>query len=182
MIKNSADGYGTIAILLHWVIALLILLEFGMGIYMTGLNYYDDLYNQLPYLHESIGILLAVLIVVRISWAIINPKPAIGAGVSHWEHLLSKTVHMAMHGLMVAIVCFGYLWSTAEGEPVAVFDWFSVPAMFDGIDNQEDRYAFWHYWLAWTIISCVGLHALGALKHHFVDKDETLTRMLGRRR
>jgi cytochrome b561 len=180
MIRNTIKRYGAAAILLHWLIALLIIAEFAMGLYMTGLNYYNNMYNILPHLHESIGVVLAALILLRIIWAVVNPRPATGSGVAHWEHLVSRAVHLAMHGLMVAVVCLGYLWSTAEGDSVPVFNWFELPAFFSRIASQEDRFAFWHYWLAWTIISLAAFHAIGALKHHFVDRDETLKRMLGR--
>lgn len=180
MLRNTANHYGMVAIILHWLIALVVVAEFGLGLYMVTLNYYDDLYNMLPQLHESIGILLAVLLVARIFWAILNTTPEAGAGVSHWQHWLSRAVQLAMHGLLIAIVGCGYLWSTANGQPVVVFDWFSVPAIINPIAAQEDIFAFWHYWLAWWVIALAVLHAAAALKHHFIDQDQTLRRMLGR--
>jgi cytochrome b561 len=73
----------------------------------------------------------------------------------------------------------GYLISTADGRGLEVFDWFSVPATLSGLDRQEDIAGEVHLYLAWTVIVLAALHALAALKHHFIDRDPTLMRMLG---
>jgi cytochrome b561 len=80
--------------------------------------------------------------------------------------------------LMIA----GYLISTADGKGIIVFDLFEVPALYTGIPNQEDLAGLVHEYLAWTLVVFAGLHALAALKHHYIDRDVTLLRMLGRTR
>ncbi|MOA52423.1 hypothetical protein D3C78_1757160 [compost metagenome] len=76
----------------------------------------------------------------------------------------------------------GYLISTADGRGIEVFGWFTVPATLSGIDGQEDIAGVVHLWLAWGLIGMAALHALAALKHHFIDRDATLSQMLGRER
>ena len=78
---------------------------------------------------------------------------------------------------MAAIMLSGYLISTADGRAIEVFSWFEVPATLSDIDGQEDIAGDIHEILAWTLIVLVALHALAALKHHFIDKDTTLKRM-----
>ena len=73
----------------------------------------------------------------------------------------------------------GYLISTADGRGVSVFGLFEVPASLTGIPDQEDVAGVLHEWLAWGLIILAGLHALAAIKHHFIDRDATLSRMLG---
>jgi cytochrome b561 len=73
----------------------------------------------------------------------------------------------------------GYLISTADGRAVEVFGWFSIPATLSGLENQEDIAGEIHEWLAFTLIGLVMLHALAATKHHFINRDATLKRMLG---
>ena len=73
----------------------------------------------------------------------------------------------------------GYLISTADGRGVSVFDWFEVPALFSALDQQETIMGDLHRILSWVLIGIVAVHAAGALKHHFIDRDTTLTRMLG---
>lgn len=178
MLRNTDSRYGQVAILLHWAIALIVFTQFGVGLYMVGLEYYHPLYHTLPHYHKSMGVVLAALVVFRFLWAAREITPAPGAGVTIWEHRASFVVKNAMTAVVAAIVVFGYLLSTAEGDPIKVFNWFEIPALMQ-TEGQEDFSLFWHYWLAWTIISLAMLHTLGALKHHIIDRDETLRRMLG---
>lgn len=182
MLTNSPDRFGLIAVLLHWLIAAGVIAEFALGLYMTGLDYYDPMSQMLPHIHESVGILLAVAILLRIVWALVSTRPIPGSGVGRVELVASRLAQWTMQLLMVAVVVFGYLLSTAEGAGIPVFDWFTVPATVSlGMDEQEDICLFLHYWLAWTLIGLACVHALGALKHHFVDRDKTLLSMLGRK-
>ena len=73
----------------------------------------------------------------------------------------------------------GYLISTADGRALEVFNWFSIPATISGIEHQEDIAGDIHEILAFSLIAIVVLHAAGAIKHHVIDKDNTLKRMLG---
>ena len=75
MLKDSSAGYGLISIIIHWLSALLILFLFGLGIYMTGLGYYDDWYHKGPALHISLGLIVLLLMLVRVTWRILNPTP-----------------------------------------------------------------------------------------------------------
>ena len=74
----------------------------------------------------------------------------------------------------------GYLISTADGRGISVFGWFDVPASITSIPEQEDVAGAVHFYLAWGLVILAGLHGLAALKHHFIDRDTTLLRMLGR--
>ena len=75
----------------------------------------------------------------------------------------------------------GYLISTAEGVGIPVFGLFEVPALITNLPDQADVAGVVHLYLAWTVVIFAGLHGLVALKHHFIDRDATLTRMLGRK-
>ena len=96
-----------------------------------------------------------------------------------WERTIARTVHGLLYVLLISVMVFGYLISTADGRAIEVFGWFSVPATLHGIDKQEDIAGVIHLSLAITLISLVVLHALAAFKHHVIDKDRTLKRMLG---
>jgi cytochrome b561 len=81
--------------------------------------------------------------------------------------------------LLFAIMLSGYLISTADGRGLEVFEWFTLPATLSGLEQQEDIAGRVHLYLAWSVIVVAALHALAALKHHFIDRDVTLKRMLG---
>ncbi|MCV6605035.1 MAG: cytochrome b [Porticoccaceae bacterium] len=175
MIKNTQHSYGLVAKLLHWLMALALIGLFALGLYMVELDYYDSLYRTLPHIHKSIGILLFVLLAGRLLWRWFNTQPRPQGNPA--ERRIAHWVHLALYLLMAAIMVSGYLISTADGRAIEVFDWFEVPATLTDIDGQEDIAGKVHEWLAWSLIVLVALHALAALKHHFIDKDTTLKRM-----
>jgi len=165
---------------LHWLMALLIPALFGLGLWMTGLDYYSQWYKSAPDLHKSIGVLLALLLLLRWLALLWLGKPA-GQG-PRLQQNIAKLVHGLIYLLLFSIVVTGYLISTEDGRPIVVFAMLELPSLGKLFENQADIAGAWHYYLAWTLIGLVLLHALAALKHHFIDKDETFIRMIGRRR
>ena len=81
---------------------------------------------------------------------------------------------------LFAIGISGYLISTADGKPISVFGWFDVPATLADAGAQADFAGALHFWLAWSVVVLSVMHGFMALKHHFIDKDDTLKRMLGK--
>lgn len=178
-LKNTRDRYGWMSIALHWLMALAVIGMFALGLWMRDLSYYDPWYRQGPFIHKSIGILLLIALCFRVFWRIGNLRPDDAPTLKPWERITAHLTHFALYGLLLAIMIAGYLISTADGRPIEVFDWFSVPATLHGIDNQEDIAGEIHEILAWLLMGLVGLHAAAALKHHFYNRDNTLKKMLG---
>lgn len=176
--RNDTHSWGLAAIALHWLVALVVIGLFVLGLYMTSLDYYDPWYHKAPDLHRSIGVLLFGVLLIRLGWRFINPPPAPLPNHRPWERFLATAMHAALYLLMFAIMLSGYLISTAEGKAIEVFGWFTIPATLTG-EHQEDIAGEFHLWLAWTLILLSLLHAAAALKHHFIDRDRTLRRMLG---
>lgn len=177
-LRNNLQGFGLIAILFHWIAAVLAIGLFASGLWMTGLDYYDPWYNRAPDLHRAFGITLLSLLVLRLAWKLINPSPAPEPGTRRWEHALSVAVQWLMYLLLFAIIMAGYLLSTLDGRAVDVFGLFSVPSVLQAGENAGDLAGDIHYWLAMGLAGCVALHSLGALKHHFFDRNRTLVRMI----
>ena len=176
---KQTQHYHPLNIVLHWLMALLIPALFGVGLWMTGLDYYSSWYKTAPDLHKSFGILLALLLLSRFVVIRLFGKPAaLGAD---WQQKAAALAHALMYALLLAIMVSGYLISTADNRGIMVFGWFEVPGFGEFFPDQADIAGSIHLYLAWTLIALVALHAAAALKHHFVDKDNTLTRMLGRR-
>jgi cytochrome b561 len=178
MLRNNEHGFGWVSITLHWVTAIAVLVLFPLGLYMTDLTYFDPLYNTLPFIHRSIGVLLFMVVSVRLVWRIASPRPRPLPTHAAWERLLASLTHGALYALLFAVMVTGYLMSTADGRAVSVFGWFQVPATITSIPGQEDVAGDLHYILAITLVSLVGLHVAGALKHHFIDRDTTLWRIV----
>ena len=178
-LQDTPERFGWLTILYHWVTALTIFGLFGLGWYMVDLTYYDSLYNTLPNIHRSVGILIAMLLIVRLIWRPLTRQPVAIASHSQLIRVASSATHWSIYALIAATSVSGYLISTADGSGISVFDWFTVPATVTSIGEQEDVAGQVHEYLAYLLVAIASLHALAALKHHFIDKDATLRRMLG---
>ena len=183
MLKNTTQSYGLVSRSFHWLTAVVVVGLFCLGWWMVELTYYSDWYKTAPDIHRSIGILLAISIIGRLVWKFKNLTPDPLSTHKAWEVKSAHIAHKLLYLMLFAMFITGYLISTAKGKPIEVFNWFSVPAIVTGDDlgikNLEDKVGEIHEILAYILISLAGVHALAALKHHFVDKDSTLRRMLG---
>lgn len=175
---NHAEGYGLISKLFHWITAALIFGLFYLGEYMVDLDYYHPWYQKAPDLHRSLGVVVALLLVFRLSWRIFDIQPEITG--KPWEQRIARWVHRSFYILIGSAAITGYLITTADGQGVYVFKQFVIPAVFYGLENQEDIAGKAHDVLTHTLFFLALLHALAALKHHFIDHDPTLMRMVGR--
>lgn len=178
MLRNTENRYGLVSIALHWLVAVAVFGQLGLGLWIEELELYDPWYRSGPALHKSIGVLLFMVVALRLLWRWLNPHPAIAG--SAFERKAAVLAHRLLYLLLFATMLAGYLISTADGRPIDVFGLFEVPATLSGFENQEDIAGEAHELLAFSLIGLVGLHALAALKHHFIDRDSTLQRMLGR--
>ncbi|MCW0353147.1 cytochrome b [Pantoea ananatis] len=179
LLRNSPGRYGWLSIFLHWSMALVIYAMFALGLWMVGLSYYDTWYHNAPEIHKSIGVILMLVLIIRLIWRVVSPPPKPLSSYSPLVRITAVMAHGLLYGLLIAILFSGYLISTADGKPVSVFGWFSLPAVLTGAGEQADLAGDIHLWLAWSIVILSVLHGLAALKHHFIDRDITLKRMLG---
>ncbi|MGV8862574.1 MAG: cytochrome b [Pseudomonas sp.] len=179
-LRNSSSRYGLVSILLHWGVALVVFGLFALGLWMVDLDYYDTWRKAAPDLHKSIGLTLFAVMVVRVVWRFISPPPPALSAQSRLVQWGAKFGHLFLYVGLFAVMVAGYLISTADGVGIPVFDLFEVPALISSIPDQADVAGAVHEYLAWALVIIAGLHALAALKHHFIDRDATLTRMLGR--
>jgi len=175
---NSKSSHGLLTIVIHWSMALMVICLFGLGVYMVDLTYYDEWYKSAPHIHKSIGLILAVLLGTRVVWRLANITPDAALGVTPWENKASHLVHMILYLVPFALIITGFLISTADGRGIDVFNWFEIPALLPASKGREDIAGEIHELLAYGLVSVAALHALAAFKHHFLNKDRTLVRML----
>jgi cytochrome b561 len=145
---------------------------------MTELDYYDALYHTLPWWHKSFGLLVIGLLLFRFLWRFSNPEPQPLSTHKNWEVFLAQIIQKLFYGLILLIGLSGYFISTAKGKGIDFFGWFEIPAITQAIKGERaDLVGEIHELLAITLFVLALLHAAAALKHHFIDKDETLKRM-----
>ena len=177
-LRNSSRRFGAVHATLHWVVALAVFGLFGLGYYMVDLTYYDELYRLAPHVHRSIGILLFLTLTLRLAWRLADTSPGPLATHSPFEVVSARVAHGLLYLLLFTAMVSGYLISTADGSAVRVFNWFEVPSVTGRIRGMEDVAGDVHYWVTWALVVLASAHGLAAIKHHLVDRDDTLRRML----
>lgn len=176
MWRNTRSTWGIVNIALHWLSALIIVGLFILGWWMTGLDYFDAWYHLAPWWHRSLGMLLLFATLLRLIWRFANPSPQVhGGGL---ERLAAHLGHVLLYVLLLVVLVSGYLISTAKGRGIGVFDLFEVPALIGRLPNQESIAGEVHWYAAIALMLLAAGHALAALKHHLIDRQDTLVRML----
>ena len=177
-LKNTANNYGVVSIFIHWIMAIIIIGLFILGQYMVDLDYYDSNYQTAPWLHKSFGLLIAFLLIFRIIWKIMNPKVMPLSHFKKNEIKLAKVMQYSMYILIILCCISGAMISTAEGAGISFFGLFEIPAIIANGKEQAELAEEFHEFVTLALIIVAAIHMLAALKHHFIDKDTTLKRML----
>lgn len=179
-IRNTPSRYGWAAIVLHWLIAVLLIGQLGLGLAMIRMASQRTAF-ELIQLHKSLGVLLLGLIVLRLGWRIGNPPPPLPETTGLLERRAAPLAHAALYLLQVALPVSGWaLVSTSVLDiPTVPFDLFVMPNLPLAVSDAAER--FWsaaHAWLAYGAVALVALHAAAALRHHFRLRDDVLVRMI----
>ncbi len=175
--NGSPQRYTAIAIALHWVVALLIVAAFTIGLYAVALEV-SPLKLKLYSWHKWVGVTIALLAVARLAWRWRHPAPALPAGMARWEQFVASGTHVILYMLLFALPLTGWLMSSASGFPVVYFGVLPLPDLVAKNKELADLLKTVHYGLNKTLLVLVVLHAAAALKHHVLDRDDVLTRML----
>lgn len=180
--RSSHSKWGWMIIILHWLSFVIIAGLVASGLWMVELDYYHSWYHKAPHLHKSTGVLLALLTLFRIFWRFMDVRPQSLSEYHILEQWLARNIHRLFYIIILATMFSGYLISTAQGQGVDVFGWFEIPPLYQGFEQQEELAGDVHFWLASFLVLLIFIHAAGAFKHHWLDKDETLMQMLGKSR
>lgn len=160
---------------LHRIIALLMIGMIALGWYLSEIDYEAPNYVVLSQLHRTIGLILFPLGIAHLLAYAFLPRPAFSSSLQPWEKFLAKLVHVFLLYVVIAIPVAGYLMS---GDRLVILGDITVPALFELTKDMRKTLFEVHESLAWLTAAVVGLHAIAALKHHFIDKDDTLKKMM----
>lgn len=176
-LKNSFERYGAVAQLLHWTVVALIVIQFVLAIRAEDATSLVQKANILT-THKSFGMTVFMLAIVRLAWRLANPVPSTPPNSRPWQDRLARVVHWSLYALILATPLLGWLMSSAKNYTVSWFGLFSFPNLVAPDENRFESFKTIHFVLAYSIASVAALHIAAALKHHFIDGDNVLRRML----
>ena len=180
-LQKSASRYSTASIALHWLMLLLLAAVYACIELRVQFPRGSDTRELLKTWHYMLGLTVPILVVLRLAARAIGPTPAIVPAPPIWQQRLARAVHVLLYALLLAMPLAGWLMLSAADETVPFF-FFDLPrllspdpALARQIKEIHETAGVVGYWL-------IGLHALAALVHHYVLRDDTLRRMLPGRR
>ncbi|HYD28203.1 cytochrome b [Brevundimonas sp.] len=171
------NRYSTVSLILHWLIAALVVAQ----IVLIQAHEATDgpISREFVNLHKSVGLGILVLTLVRLGWRIANPAIPLPAGTPRWQKLAARATHGLFYVFLIAMPLVGWAASSAAGREIIWFGLFEWPALpIGGGRETAGRLMDLHELAAKLLIALVVLHILGALKHHFIDRDNVLHRMI----
>jgi cytochrome b561 len=162
---------------LHWAIALLIVAAFPLGVYMHDLPLSPDKLRLFSY-HKWIGITVLTLSLLRVVSRFAFAPPELPATMRHWERRAAFAMHVLLYALIFAVPISGWLMSSATGFQTV---WFGVVPLPDLVSKSKElgqSFKLLHKSLNFVMLALLALHVAAALKHHFIERDAVLARML----
>lgn len=179
---TTTARYNTVAIILHWVMAIAIILMLASGLSMEYLEMAKSLKFKMMQWHKALGLLLLAALALRILWRLTHKPPALPASIKGLELTAAKTGHVALYVLMFAVPMAGWAMvsSSSYAFPTQIFGlfvWPHIPGLAENdAVNGAARTAHWI--LAWALVTTVLGHIAAVVKHAVVDRENLLTRML----
>lgn len=169
------DRYSTVSLILHWGIALAILAQVLLITAHEATE--GPMSREFVNVHKALGITILLATLVRIAWRLMNPAPPLPAGMKPWEKAAARATHIAFYVLLLAMPLTGWAAMSARPREIDFWGLFQWPLLPMG-GADDDIFMQWHEWGMKAVYVLVALHVLAALKHHFVDGDGVLRRML----
>jgi len=177
--------YTRTAMLLHWAIAALILLNVALGLSFTyGWVAPDDIRPMITF-HKSTGMLALVLLLLRLAWRTTHTPPALPATYHAWEANTSHVVHVLLYVVALGLPLSGWAHDSAGNYPYNWYGLFHAPNIWFIANLPPAAKLAWHgylgtahTWFGYALYVLLAAHLGGALKHQFIDKEPEIQRML----
>ncbi|MES2149260.1 MAG: cytochrome b [Pseudomonadota bacterium] len=166
------------AIFFHWLIAVLIVGAFTMGLVMTDIPGITPTKLKYYSWHKWAGVTILALACLRLLWRLGHAAPPYPPSMPRWQQSSASGLHGLLYLLLFAVPVSGYFYTLSAGVPVVYFGLFPLPVLIDPNPVLKPVLKEVHFWLNMGLASAVGLHVLAALKHQFIDRDGVLKRML----
>jgi cytochrome b561 len=177
--RRAGTRYSTVSIALHWTLAVLIVGQIAAGLWFADLPRGPTRTGAFL-VHVSLGMTILVLSLVRLAWRLTHPPPPLPADYSPAIRGLARATHVGLYVVMIGMPLSGWAMLSANGRPLPDL-WYAIPfprLPVLGHDAHETAESIHTGALLWFAFAALALHVAGALKHHLVDRDTTLWRML----
>lgn len=179
MSNKDVDKYSSESKWLHWLIAFLVIMMLSFSFFLEDV---PDRFQANAYMiHKSLGLTVLFLMIFRIVLIHTKGRPELPLSISLWEKMLSRTVQYSFYFLLICMPVCGWIMSVAGGRIPTFFGLFKMPLPINKNKELGDFMLQAHITIAWILIVLILLHVAGALKHHFFNRDDVLTRMLPKR-
>jgi cytochrome b561 len=183
-VKNTATRYGAVSQAMHWLIVALILTQYTLA--TLAKNAGNDTTHpaaalqQLALLarHKSVGLTIFALAVLRLLWRWYSPPPPFPATMARWQVNTARLTHYAFYLLLFLLPMSGLVMSAASNYPVSYFGLFTIPNVVAPDETLKDIMKERHVMLFNILVIVAIVHIVAAFKHHFVDRDDVMRRML----
>ncbi len=162
---------------LHWLIALLMLGLLGLGFYMQDLPLSPQKLQFYAW-HKWAGVTVFLLVILRLAWRVTHQPPPLPEGMPRWQQWAAQATHLLLYVLMLAIPLSGWLMSSAKGFQTVWFGVLPLPDLLAKDKALGDLLQTLHMSLNLLLVALLVAHVGACLKHHFINKDDVLLRML----
>jgi cytochrome b561 len=171
------ERYSTPAIALHWIVAALILANLALGLYTVDLPLSPAKLRNFSY-HKWIGVTVFMLAAARLLWRLAHRPPELPGAMPAWERHAAHFTHALLYFLFFAAPLTGWLFSSAAGFQTVYLGLLPIPDLLSRDKALAEALKLAHKSINYTMAAVIVLHAAAALKHHFIDRDDVLRRML----
>jgi cytochrome b561 len=172
-----APGYGPIAKILHWLIALLLVVQYGLGWLMPHVGRNTKPEGLIAW-HLWIGAVIIAVLAIRLIWRVTHPVPLLRDNVPGWQHVLAAVTHWGLYLILVVLLALGWANASARGWSVTLLGIVPLPSIAATGSPFGMRAGDIHSFIGWILLALVGLHVLAVLYHRLILRDQVLQRML----
>ena len=173
-VKNTVTEYGIISKLLHWLSAILLLIQIPLGFYLVDLDFGEDRLN-LENIHIILGLSIFYLVIIRLLNNIINPTPKLGQSIFKGQKVIAKLNHVFLYIGILSITISGILKKLFNGETIVIF--------FKSIEVQDnfalaDQFYNIHIYSNYTIVTLIAFHIIAVIIHKVFFSENLLKKIL----
>ena len=180
-LRNTTQSYGSVMKFLHWLVATCIVIMLLIGFFYTSFGSQTTQITLIKF-HKSLGLIILVLVILQLGWRLVNPCPQLPDSVPSWQQKCAYWAHILIYILIICMPISGWIMSVAAGYTPSLFCLFDAHLPIPNNHTLASVTHRIHVILPFAIIGLIILHTLAALKHHYIDKDDVLKKMLPTRK